>query len=166
MSLIPKGGNDRVMTPPALAKAIVKEVYPVGLVLEPCRGTGNIFKELPQGAEWCEIDEGKDFFKWTEKVDWIVTNPPFSQWRKFLKHSMEVAEVGIAFLCTINHLWLKARMRDIREAGWQIQSIYTIDGPIEGWPQSGFQVGVIVLRKVNMVVGGSCYIGPLKGYSQ
>lgn len=38
--LIPKGGNDRIMTPDPLAQWIVDYFKPVGKILEPCAGDG------------------------------------------------------------------------------------------------------------------------------
>jgi hypothetical protein len=65
------------MTPPALARALVRALQPSGTILEPCAGTGNFVKALrPYGqVSSCEIDRGADFLAWTEHVDWIVTNP-------------------------------------------------------------------------------------------
>jgi hypothetical protein len=47
---------------------------------------------LPEGSDWCEIREGRDFFKYTEHVDWIVGNPPYSIFAKWLYHSMDIAD--------------------------------------------------------------------------
>ena len=100
---------------------------------------------MPKNSDWCEISENKDFFNYQEKVDWIITNPPFSLFRKFLIHSMQISE-NIVYLCTINHIWLKARLRDIKEYGFGINEIILINTPIT-FPQSGFQVGIIYLKK-------------------
>src|SRR5271170_7524911 len=101
--------NDVIMTPPALAQALISHFKPFGKTLEPCRGSGSFFSQLPN-ADWCEISEGKDFFDYNGKVDWIITNPPWSKIRPFLDKSMSVAE-HIVFLMTINHVWTKARLR-------------------------------------------------------
>lgn len=100
----------------------------------------------------CEILEGKDFFDFKEKVDWIITNPPYSKMRKFIQHSMEVSD-NIVFLTTINHLWLKARIRDIKQANFGIKEIILLDTP-KNFPQSGFQIGCFHLQKD--------YIGDIK----
>lgn len=134
--------NDVIMTPPDLARAIVKHFHPYGSILEPCKGTGNFLQFMP-GAIWCELSEGKDFFDFQEKVDWIVTNPPWSKVRDFLRKSMQVAD-NIVFLMTINHLWTKARIRDIREFKFGVAEIAICETPRE-FPQSGFQLGAIHL---------------------
>ena len=136
--------DDVVMTPEDLARELIKHFNPQGKGLEPCRGTGNIWKNL-NNAEWCEITEGKDFFDWVEHVDYIFTNPPWSQIRRFLQHSYEIAD-EIYMLFTINHLWTKARLKDMRKAGFGIKEICTFDTP-SNFPQSGFQVGMVHLSR-------------------
>lgn len=136
--------DDVVMTPLPLAEALVKHFNPQGKGLEPCCGSGNILRFL-ENADWCEISLKKDFFDYHEKVDYIFTNPPFSKIRAFLQHSMELAD-NIYFLFTINHLWTKARLRDIKNAGFGVAEICIFDTPKE-FPQSGFQFGMVHLKK-------------------
>jgi adenine-specific DNA methylase len=144
--LIPKNkGNDIYQTPIEYANMIVKHFNPKGKILEPCKGEGNFLKVLPKNTEWCEILEGKDFFDYIGKVDWIITNPPYSILRKFMQKSMEVSE-NIVFFTSINHLWLKARLRDIEEAGFGIKEIMLCDTP-KNFPPSGFQFGCFHLCK-------------------
>ena len=50
--LIPRGGNDLVMTPKYVAERVVKWANPSGLVLEPCSGTGLSFL-LFAGLAFC-----------------------------------------------------------------------------------------------------------------
>ncbi len=61
----------------------------------------------------CEIACGADFFAWTQHVDWIVTNPPWSQYRRFLEHALTVAD-RVALVSTLNHLWTKSRREAFR----------------------------------------------------
>ncbi len=84
--------NDVVFTPDWLAKKIV-EMFPIqGKVLEPCKGEGAFLKYLPTDTDWCEIADGKNYYDYKEKVDWIVTNPPYSDYNRFLEHSFELAD--------------------------------------------------------------------------
>lgn len=137
---------DKVMTPPALAKAIVGHFRPCGRRLEPCSGSGSFAKAMP-GCDHLELDDGWDFFDWHYRVDWIVTNPPWSQLRAFLKHSMTLAD-NIVFLCTINHVVaLKARWDDMDKAGFGVCEILLLDTPPKPWPQSGFQLGACWIRR-------------------
>ena len=132
------------MTPPELAERLVKHFAPKGRGLEPCRGSGNILQYL-NNAGWCEITDGRDFFDYTDKVDYIFTNPPWSQIRAFLRHAMEIAN-DIYFLMTVNHIWTKARLRDVEEGGFGLVEICIFDTP-PNFPQSGFQVGMVHLQK-------------------
>lgn len=136
--------NDVVMTPSNLAEKLVNHFKPQGKGLEPCCGTGNILKFL-DNADWCEITSGKDFFEYNDKVDYVFTNPPFSKIRAFLQHSMEIAD-NIYFLITINHLWTKARLRDVQENGFGIVEICIFDTP-PNFPQTGFQLGMVHLKR-------------------
>ncbi len=133
--------DDVVQTPPEMAARIVRHFRPEGRVLEPCRGEGNFLRVLPEGTEWCEIKEGRDFFEWHKPVDWIVTNPPWSLIRTFLRHGMEVSD-HVVFLLTINHVWTKARVRDMAEMGFGLREIALLEMPPE-FPQSGFQLGAV-----------------------
>jgi len=93
---IPLDDKDVVYTPDWVAADMVDFFKPSGRILEPCKGNGVFLKYLPT-AEWCEIQEGRDFFAWSEHVDWIITNPPFAQFGKFVTHSMSLSD-NIVFL--------------------------------------------------------------------
>lgn len=136
--------NDVVQTPLHLAQRIVAHFNPHGNILEPCRGEGNFYRFL-KNADWCEISQGVDFFDYNKRVDWIITNPPWSKIRPFLQHAMTVSD-NIVFLITINHLWTKARIRDIQNSGFGIKEICLVEMP-KSFPQSGFQLGAIHLLR-------------------
>lgn len=137
--------EDCIQTPIDLARDIVNHFKPKGIILEPCKGEGNFMKVLPKDTLWCEELEGRDFFDFNGKTDWIITNPPYSKMRKFIQKSMEVSD-NIVFLTTINHLWLKARLRDINESKFGIKEIVIFDTP-KTFPQSGFQIGCFYLKR-------------------
>jgi hypothetical protein len=143
--LVPQNGNDIVYTPDALAKKIVDYFQPTGKCLEPCLGGGAFYHALNGrpgvSVSWCELAQGVDFFQHTEKVDWIITNPPWSKFRAFLKHSMSLAD-NIVFLVTLNHFQTKARLRDMKEAGFWFTDVLLLDTPKE-FPQSGFQLAAV-----------------------
>jgi len=144
--LIPKGGNNKIYTPDNLAKMIVEHYKPTGKLLEPCSGDGAFLKYM-LGADWCEIDKGKDFFDHKETADWAITNPPFSQIRKFLIHLYELDVKNIVFLCPINHIiGLKARVNDMKKYGYELNEYIFIDTPKE-FPQSGFQWSINWIAK-------------------
>jgi len=166
-SLIPKGGNDNIMTPPKLALDIVRYFNPSGLMLEPCSGDGAFWDAMrsviPDGEplpDEFEISKGKDFLLadlTSYNYSWLITNPPFSKIRKFLIKSMQVAN-NIVFLCPSNHLLgLKARKRDILQAGFHFREVVWVEKPVE-WPSSGFSYAAIHLSKE----AGDCKFSELK----
>jgi len=148
MKLQPERGtktNDEVYTPRPLAKRIIDHFRPYGRVLDPARGDGAFYDQIEGEKDWCEINMGRDFFSYRAKADCIITNPPWSLFRQFLIHSMELAD-NIYFLITVNHVWTKARIREVREKGFGIKEIFLVDAPVN-FPQSGFQVGVVHFQR-------------------
>jgi hypothetical protein len=150
-SLSASNGNDKIMTPLYLCKQIVEHFNPQGTICEPCSGTDNFLKYLvkyDKYVSWFEIDKNKDFLEvksYNYHFDWIITNPPYSKYRDFLKKSMEVAD-NIVYLQLINATFYKARLRDVREAGFGIKEIWCIDTPKE-FPQFGFQMGCVYYKR-------------------
>jgi len=135
--------KDIVMTPEYLAKEIIEYFNPFGVILDPSRGTGAFYDNFPgENNEWCELAEGKDFLTYSNKVDWIITNPPWSKMQEFLAHGMRIAD-NIVYLTTINHYTTKKRIRDMRGAGFAIKEIYNVPTPMKAWPQLGFQLAAI-----------------------
>ena len=112
----PSQEADAVWTPDWCAKDMVGYFKPTGRILEPCRGDGAFTRHLPPGTFWCEITEGRDFFLWADHVDWIVTNPPYSLTRKFLRHSFRVSN-NVVFLLPAKNIF--SGYGAVREcAGW------------------------------------------------
>lgn len=135
--------KDIVMTPEYLAVEIINHFAPTGVILDPSRGTGAFYDNFPgDNNEWCELAEDKDFLTYNNKVDWIITNPPWSLMQKFLKHGMEIAD-NIVYLTTINHYTTKRRIRDMRAAGFALKEIYNVPTPTKPWPQLGFQLAAV-----------------------
>lgn len=144
-SLVPCNGNDVVYTPDALALSIIEHFNPHGLICEPCRGGGAFTQYMP-GCDWYEIQEGRDFLQADGQWDWIVTNPPWSKVRPFLAKSMSCAE-NVVFLCLVNAFFMRARQRDMKEAGFGIKEILFVPTPPKPWPQTGFSLGAIHLQR-------------------
>jgi hypothetical protein len=95
--------GDRVYTPRWVAEDMVRHFQPTGRILEPFRG-GGVFMDLMPGADWCEIDDGRDFFEWSEPVDWIVTNPPYSKTRACFAHAAKFAR-DVVFLLPLRNVF-------------------------------------------------------------
>jgi len=137
--------KDLVMTPEYLAKEIIDHYHPRGLVLDPCRGNGAFYDNYSSiwcEKDWCELGENKDFLTYSDKVDWIITNPPWSKMQQFLKHGMEIAD-NIVYLTTINHYTTKRRIRDMREYNFSVAEVYCVPTPLKPWPQLGFQLAAV-----------------------
>ena len=136
------------MTPVETAVDVINHFGPIGTILDPCRGTGAFYDNFSTSCQkdWCELSEGKDFFNYNDKVDWIVTNPPWSKIKPFIVHSMKIAN-DIVYLISINHYSTKARLRLIHENDFRIKEIYCVKMPPPPWPQSGFQIAAIYISK-------------------
>lgn len=86
-----KGYSDVHYTDPDVARYIIDYFKPAGRILEPFRGGGVFYDQLPIGADWAEIQEGRDFFDCLEPVDWIVSNPPFEALTDMMRHAFSIA---------------------------------------------------------------------------
>ena len=128
-------------TPENLCKTIISRTIwtPGELVLEPARGDGNFYRHLPKTVkkDWCEIKQGRDFFRYWKHVDTIITNPPFRNQQggvnlfiPFLEHSLEVAKNRVIIL--INHKCFNSckpnRLHKYERYGWVMTdlAIYSI----------------------------------------
>ena len=137
--------NDVVFTPRWLAK-IICEMFPIeGRVLEPAKGEGVFMEFLPKGTEWCEIAEGRNFFDYSNEVDWIVTNPPYSDFNRFLEHSFELSN-NVVFLVPVAKMFKSmGTIKTIMSYGG-IVSYRFLSGGQAGFP-FGFPVGVCYMKR-------------------
>ena len=144
--------NDVVMTPIQTAEKILDYYKPTGKLLEPCRGDGAFFN-LMENADYCEISEGLDFFDYNTKVDWIITNPPFSIFDAFLLHSFEIAD-NVVFFCPLNKVFKSQKLdKEIHKYGGIAEVMHLGGGGKHGFP-FGFPVGCIYYKRD--------YTGPIK----
>ena len=137
--------TDIVITPEGVASEIVQHFKPTGRILDPCKGEG-AFTEHLNGAEWCEIMEGRDFFEWHEPVDWIVSNPPYSIFSAFLRHSMEIAE-NVVYLIPVNKAFNSTTMMKEIWTWGGVPEIHVIGSGGElGFP-IGFCIGAVHFQR-------------------
>jgi hypothetical protein len=137
--------NDVVFTPDWLAKEICSMFEISGKVLEPCKGEGVFLDYLPQGTEWCEIADGRNFFDYDKKVDWIVTNPPYSDFNRFLDHCFELSENVVLLVPVAKMFKSMGTITKVFEYGG-IVSYRFLSGGKAGFP-FGFPVGVCHLQR-------------------
>lgn len=142
MALKPK---DIIYTPDFMAKEIVEIFHPSGHVLEPCAGDGAFLRYLA-AADWCEIEKGRDFFKWNTPVDWIIGNPPYSIFNIWLRHSFTLAN-DIVYLIPLNKIFNDFGMlRDIYVYGGVVK-VYAIGrGEKVNFPM-GYAVGAVHFQR-------------------
>tara|TARA_R110000868_G_scaffold256995_1_gene514078 strand:- start:2765 stop:3265 length:501 start_codon:yes stop_codon:yes gene_type:complete len=124
-------------TPSGLAKKLI-ELIPLvdnDIVLEPFRGEGNFYNNLPDNVikEWTEIEEGRDYTTFNNEVDWVISNPPFrlqnnqvriNAFWTILKHFASIVRKGIGFLCNDNCFatLTPKRMKELNNLGIYIHS--------------------------------------------
>lgn len=109
--------NDVVYTPPELVSDMVDFFRPTGICLDPCAGNGAFLNLLPPGSDWCEITKGKDFYAYTNQVDWIIGNPPYSHYSAWLRHSMKLAQ-NIAYIMPVYKVFASNKfLQDLFEWG-------------------------------------------------
>ena len=135
------------MTPVYLAKEIIEHFNPTGRILDPSRGEGAFYDNFnTDDKDWCELAENKDFLTYNQKVDWIITNPPWSKMREFLEHGMKISK-NIVYLTTINHYTTKRRIRDMISAKFSLKEIYCVPTPKKDFPQLGFQLAAVYTQR-------------------
>jgi hypothetical protein len=67
--------NDLVCTEAEVARRLIDHFGPTGRILDPSRGYGAFYDNLPETRYWCETRDGRDFLACNEPFDWIMTNP-------------------------------------------------------------------------------------------
>lgn len=137
--------NDVVFTPDWLAKKICGMFDISGAVLEPCKGEGAFLKYLPSNTEWCEIADGINFYDYTKKVDWIVTNPPYSDYNRFLEHAFSLAENIVLLVPVAKMFKSMGTLKSIFDYGGFV-SIHTLPASKAGFP-FGFPCAVYYLKR-------------------
>ena len=99
--------NDDIMTPPHIAHFIIKRlpIKKSDVLYDPFRGLGSFYNNFPPENTnfYSEIKEGKDFFQFNKKVDWIISNPPYSTYTEVMKHSYTIAD-NIVYLIPLNKI--------------------------------------------------------------
>jgi hypothetical protein len=137
--------SDVVYTPVEVSKQIIEFLQPVGKCLDPCRGDGSFYNQM-LNSDYCEITEGKDFFEYKEPVDWIIGNPPYSNFKEFLEHSFTIAQ-NVSFLVPTNKVFQRqVIMEMINKWGGVKSMIIYGSGSLIGFP-FGFSVGNFHFQK-------------------
>ena len=128
--------KDLVYTPEWLAQSIVSSLPLNGRVLDPCRGGGAFYNCIPSSCRrsYCEIEEGLDFFCFTESVDWVIGNPPYSNLLGWFRHSFRLSK-NVAFLIPLHRVMASDKfLRDVSLYGGLKQVLLLGTGSSVGFP--------------------------------
>ena len=94
--------NDVFINPLPLAKFHIDmiDVYDDEIWYDPFKNNGSYYNQFPTKCKkvWSEILDGKDFFKFNDRVDVICSNPPFSICDEVFKKSVELNPRVISYL--------------------------------------------------------------------
>lgn len=134
--------SDIHFTSGELAQAIVRHFNPTGRCLEPFRGAGAFLDHLPAGTDWCELAEGRDFFQYEQKVDWIITNPPFSNMTRVFEHAFRISEHCVFLIPIAKYFSSAPRLDLVRAYGGLAEILHVGSGRSVGF-DIGFPFGAL-----------------------
>lgn len=87
-----------------------------------------------------------DFFDYTDKVDWIITNPPYSIYDNFLSHAFSIAD-NVVFMVPLAKAFKSDKIERIVDAyGGLRELVYLGTGRKNGFP-FGFAVGCLYYKR-------------------
>lgn len=140
--------GDLFFTPQELARDLI-DLVPIETgqtLLDPAKGAGAFFDNFPDNhwRDWNEISQGNDFFNEQRNFDWLITNPPFSQLKKWLVQSAQVATQGFAYIIPLHGLTTH-RVKTLADLGWNITSLVLFKNP-DTW-NIGFQMAWVIWEK-------------------
>ena len=122
-------------TPEEITKQLLKniEFNDGDSVLETCRGGGAFWKHLPPNIikDFCEIDDGKDFFQYNTPTDISIANPPYRMEidgqrvnivNKWMNHQFSITNKECWFLLN-GKMWSSitpVRLKKWKLLGWNM----------------------------------------------
>jgi len=103
------------------------------IVLEPARGKGAFYDNFPENTinKYCEINEGTDFLEYNERVDYVISNPPFVPRKlfwSFQQKAMDICNKEIYWLINMSSLnaFTPNRLKEMNDIGWYIQGFHIV----------------------------------------
>lgn len=142
MALDPR---DVVYTPDWVARDMVDYFKPTGKILDPCRGDGAFTRYMPT-ADYCEIAEGRDYFAWNTAVNWVIGNPPYSAFGKWILHSMDISD-NVVFLAPCAKPFYSEKLFRVMQKWGKIKHIRVYGGGSKLNFPIGFLIGAIHFQK-------------------
>ena len=81
-----------------------------------------------KNKDCCELELGKDFFNYSNKVDWVVGNPPYKECWEFWQKSFDISRKGVGFLISINmfNKFTPKRLEEIKNKGFYINKVCVV----------------------------------------
>ena len=136
--------NDKFYTPEPVAIKMINmcNILDGESVLDPSKGKGVFYNNFPLNCNksYCEIEEDLDFFNFNNRVDWVIGNPPYSLWSKWLEHTMKITDKFCYIFGGFN--FTDTRIRSILNNGYGITAFHLLK--IDWWLSSSF---VVVFEK-------------------
>jgi hypothetical protein len=134
---------DTVYTNEETARWVIDYFKPNGKVLDAAAGKDAFFKHINTPYKFrCEILDGIDFFHWSEKVDWVITNPPYSIYDNFLEHAFKVAD-NVVFFVPIAKAFKSNKIQMLVDKYGGLKEIVYMGGGSRHGFAFGFPVGCL-----------------------
>lgn len=121
-----KNKNDDFYTPEKLVKDIIKNINILDndILYDPFYGSGIFFNNFPKNNTkyFSEIKMNNDFFYFNNKVDWIISNPPFSKLTKVFEHTCKIVQKGFGYILLSTAITSK-RLKILKDNNFYITKI-------------------------------------------
>ena len=148
--LLHNGGNDIYFTPLDVVKFMINlcNIQPGQKVLDCSAGDMRFFNNYPNYCikDWCEITEGKNFFQYNQKVDWIISNPPYSILTDWIEHTVKICD-AFCFILNFHNLTDK-RLRFLQEQNFYVTKMHILR--VDWW--YGLQCIIVVEKNKQPVI--------------
>lgn len=139
--------SDSVLTDLNTARWIIEYFAPQGSILDPAAGQDAFYGQYGDIEKYrCEILDGLDFFNWNKKVDWIITNPPYSIYDRFLEHAFCIADNVVLFVPIAKAFKSNKIQNVVIQYGGLKEIVYMGSGSKHGFA-FGFPVGCLYYQR-------------------
>jgi hypothetical protein len=126
-----KSANDVFYTPSSLVKIHLEKFNDIpegSIIYEPFYGNGAYYNEMKNKYTNCEIlyteiELGLDFFSFDNKVDYIISNPPYSIIDKVFEKSVSLKPKIISYLIGFGNITTK-RLEYMNKNGYFVSDFH------------------------------------------
>ena len=139
--------SDTVFTKDETARWIINYFRPSGSILDAAAGNNAFYNKFSNKDKYrCEIKDGSDFLQWDKRVDWIITNPPYSIYDKFLEHAFKIADNVVFFVPIAKAFKSNSVQKMVKQYGGLKELVYMGSGSRHGFA-FGFPVGCLYYKR-------------------